>query len=470
MHIQVTPKQHKFLDATAGEILYGGAAGGGKSYAQLIDALLYALKYQGSKQLILRRTFPELERSLIRGALDLYPKEDEAGRKLYSYNQARHVLTFGNGSVIEFGYCDTDTAVTQYQSAEYDVIRLDEATHFSEFQYTYLMSRLRGANAFPKMMKCSTNPGGVGHEFFKARFVNAAPWDKEFRVVTTGADGRPIEQTRIFIPAKLQDNIFLMSKDPGYLDRLSNLSEHDRRQLLDGSWDSYEGLYFPEFSRDVHVEQPFEIPSEWRRYVVLDYGLDMLACYWIALDPQDRAHVYREIYQPDLVISVAAEWIKERTPPSEYISAYLAPKDLWNRRQETGRSVADIFRESGLYLTRAPNRRIPGLMALKEALKIFSDEQGIPCAGLRIFSDCVNLIRCLAAIQTDKKDPSDVADAPHELTHAVDAMRYFFASRKAGVEEAGPETPEERTARQEFAAFTSNMMYDVYGEGGSFSW
>ena len=151
MEISVTRRQLEFIRSTARETLFGGAAGGGKSYAQLIDALIFALKYPASRQLILRRTFPELKRSLIQVSLTLYPKE------WGTYGESNHLWTFCNKSHIEFGFCDSENDVTKYQSAEYDVIRFDELTHFTEFQFTYLLSRIRGTNGYPKQVKASTN-------------------------------------------------------------------------------------------------------------------------------------------------------------------------------------------------------------------------------------------------------------------------------------------------------------------------
>ena len=153
------------MESEAFETLFGGAAGGGKSYGQLVDALIYALQYPKSKQIIFRRTFPDLERSIIRTSLEFYP------RKVASYNNSKHIWTFDNGSIIDFGYIDNENDVYQYQSAEYDCIRFDELTHFTEYMYTYMISRCRGANDYPKRIKSSTNPGGVGHVWVKERFV-----------------------------------------------------------------------------------------------------------------------------------------------------------------------------------------------------------------------------------------------------------------------------------------------------------
>lgn len=401
------------MNATQTEVLYGGAAGGGKSYAQLLDALIYACKYRKSKQLILRRTFPELERSLIRVSRELYPKE------LATYNEAKHVWRFKNGSLIEFGYCQQESDVTQYQSAEYDTIRFDELTHFTEYMYLYLFSRLRGANTFPKQIKSSTNPGGVGHVWVKERFIDPAPPLTEIK---------SSEGTRIFIPAKVQENKFLMESDPGYIRTLDNLPENERKALRDGEWNLFEGRFFTEWDPAIHIMKPFAIPKEWRRVFVMDYGLDMLAGYWIALDYVGNAYVYREVYQSNLIISSAAALIKELSG-TDKLEDLCAPPDLWNRRQETGRSVADIFAENGIYLRKVNNGREQGWLDLREWLKVVPDETGARSARLRIFENCRNIIRCLPAVQYDPKNPNDIANDPHELTHGPDALRYFAASR-----------------------------------------
>ncbi len=408
MELSISPRQREFIEASESEVLFGGAAGGGKSFGQLVDAFLFALKYPGSKQLVLRRTFPELDKSIIRTALALYP------RSLFSYKASKHEGSFKNGSIIDFGYCDSENDVYRYQSAEYDVIRFDELTHFTEQMYLYLISRVRGANGYPKQIKSSTNPGGIGHSWVKARFIDI------------GEPNSPHEG-RIFIPSRVEDNVFLMSEDPGYVERLNRLSDKDREALLFGNWDIFEGQYFTEWRREIHVIAPFEIPADWRRYFVMDYGLDMLAGYWIAVDTQGKAYVYREIYESGLIISEAARRIVSCT--DEKIYAYIAPPDLWNRRQDTGKSAAEIFSENGVPVVRANNDRVQGWYNLKEWLAPCMDEFGKKTANLRIFSNCVNLIRTLPAVTVDSKNPNDVANSPHELTHAPDAIRYFVAGR-----------------------------------------
>lgn len=189
------------------------------------------------------------------------------------------------------------------------------------------------------------------------------------------------------------------------------------------------GAYFDEFRRDVHVIDPFVIPSHWLRYIALDYGLDMLAAYWIATDTHGKAYVYKELYKSGLIISDAAKAIKGMTTDDEDIYAILAPPDLWNRRQETGKSARELFGDHDVWLTPANNNRVQGWYNLKEWLNPYDDEQGIRTASLVIFKHCTNIIRTLPQLQCDERNPNDVASEPHELSHGPDAIRYFIAGR-----------------------------------------
>ena len=433
---KITEKQEAFIHADAAEVMFGGAAGGGKSYVQVIDAFLFAMKYPGSKQLILRRTFGELEKSIIRTVLGLYPRE------IFKYNSSAHTGRFYNGAIIDFGYLAAENDVYQYQSAEYDVIRFDELTHFTEHQYIYLMSRVRGANGYPKQIKSSTNPGHVGHQWVKRRFVDPAPKGGK---VFVGDDGL----NRLFIPALLTDNHFLMRSDPAYRQRLLAMPEKERRALLEGDWNVFEGQYFEEFSTEKHVCDPFPIPREWRRYRAIDYGLDMLAGVFVAVSPKGRVYMYREAGGSNLPISDAARRILDASEKDESFFATLAPPDLWNRSQETGRSKATIFYDSGLTLNKSNNDRETGWLALKELLKIRDDGEPM----LKIFSTCTEIIKCLPALQHDEKRPTDCATEPHEFTHFPDALRYFaiFWWR-----------PEKVEKEEERRIWTRDMWEDYY--------
>ena len=448
--LSVTKKQKLFIDAVESEVLFGGAAGGGKSYGQVVDALLFALKYPGSKQLILRRTFAELDKSLIRTALAVYPRE------IFSLNASSHVGRFKNGSILDFGYCAAENDVYQYQSAEYDVVRFDELTHFTESQYLYLISRVRGANSYPKQIKSSTNPGGVGHVWVKERFVSPAAHGRAF----LGRDGLE----RIFIPSLLDDNDFLCRQDPGYRDRLLALPEREKKALLYGDWDIFDGQYFTEFDSARHVIPAFEIPREWRKYRTVDYGLDRLACLWIAVAPDGHAYVYREYCESSLSISEAAEAILARTPKGEDIYATLAPPDLWSRSQESGRSRALLFAEYGLPFTKTANDRETGWLAIKELLR--PRESG---PRLSIFSTCREIISCLPALTVDKLRPSDCSTEPHRITHAPDALRGFaiYYARPAETKGNEPRRPWTPDMWEDYlAADASERLYlkQKYGE------
>lgn len=413
MEISITKKQQAFIDSQAFETLFGGAAGGGKSYGQLVDGLLYALKYPKSKQIIFRSTFADLEKSLIRTSMNVYPLS------IANYNDSKHTWKFKNGSIIDFGYIQYEKDVYQYQSAEYDVIRFDELTHFTEFMYTYMISRCRGANPYPKGIKSSTNPGGVGHNWVKERFIDiGAP-----NVIHTCKLETGETTTRIFIPSLVQDNKFMLKYDPDYIKRLDALPEKERKALKYGNWDIFDGQFFTEFDRNIHVIEPFVIPKDWYVYFVMDYGLDKLAGYWIAVDYNNNAYVFREVYQSNLLVSQARDKIKEMTNEDVYM--YLAPPDLWNRHKETGKSTADIFAEGNVTLYKTNNDRIQGWLQMKEWLKPYKDEQGCTTAKLKIFNTCKNLIRCLPQVQHDAKRVGDIANEPHELTHSVDAIRGF---------------------------------------------
>ncbi|NLK39472.1 MAG: hypothetical protein GX303_04395 [Clostridiales bacterium] len=407
-----TLRQREFLTATARFVAYGGARGGGKSHAVRLKATLLALRYPGISILILRRSYPELYENHIR-----VMSAELAGAALY--RDSDKSLTFLTGSRIKFGYCDGDGDLDQYQGREYDVIFIDEATQFSEYQFRVLCACLRGVNSFPKRFYLTCNPGGPGHEWVKRLFI-----DRNFR------EGENPEDY-VFIRSTVYDNQPLLDADPGYLDNLKGLPHDLRRAWLYGEWDLFAGQYFSEFSREIHVCAPFRIPAHWRVVRAIDYGLDMLACLWIALDDSGFAYVIRELCAPGLIVSEAARRIHERT--YEPIYETVAPPDLKSRQKDTGKSIWELFFDAGIPLVTADNNREGGWLELKEWLKPIPTPDGEgEGARLRIFDTCTELIRCLPALQRDEKNPGDCARYPHEITHVCDALRYFVRSRPRG--------------------------------------
>lgn len=415
------PKQVEFFKADSKYIAYGGARGGGKSWAARTKAILMALNYPGIQILLLRRTLAELREN------HTIPLQ-KILKDIAKYKDQTKEFIFPNESRIVLGYCSAESDVLQYQGQAYDVIFLEEATQFTEFQYQTLTESNRASGQmkepFTPRMYFTCNPGGVGHTWVKRLFVDKDYQNKE----------RPEDYT--FIKSLVYDNKFLMEVDPDYVRALENLPEDRRKAMLHGDWDIFEGQYFPEFDRDIHVIEPFQIPGDWRRYRAIDYGLDMLACYWIAVDNHNKSFVYKELYQDNLIISDAAKEIK-RINGNDVIYSTFAPPDLWNRRQETGKSAADLFRENGVPLIKANNDRIQGWYNLKEWLKPYKDEQEIETAHIVFFRNCKNITRCLPQLQMDERNPNDVANEPHEITHGPDAIRYYCAGKPRA-------TPEKR--------------------------
>lgn len=406
------PPQVEFYRATSKYIAYGGARGGGKSHAARVKASLLALNYAGLQILLLRRTLAELREN---HTLPL----QKMLKGIAEYRDKTKEFVFANGSRIILGYCKAESDVLQYQGQAYDVIFMEEATHFTEFQFETLTESNRSSGMckekFNPRMYFTCNPGGVGHLWVKRLFIDRQYRNKE----------KPEDYT--FIKATVYDNLYLMENSPDYVRTLENLPEARRKAMLYGDWNVFEGQYFSMWNPDIHVIRPFVLPEHWRRYVTFDYGRDMLAAYWIAVDTQGAAYVYKEIYRPDLLVGPAIEAIKAMT--TETISEYFAPPDMWNTHNNTGMSTAEYFRDAGIYLTRAQNDRVMGWYDLAEWLNPMEDERGRKVARLRVFENCVNLIRTLPALQFDDKNPNDCAIEPHEITHAPDAIRYFVAGR-----------------------------------------
>ena len=415
--------QREFFASRCKYTAYGGARGGGKTWASSRKAIGGALRWPGIKILMIRREYDDMRNSLIEPMLAILPQE------IATYNGTLNIIYFVNGSTIKFGNMPGYGAAVagKYQDQEYDWIFMEEATQFTEQEFRGLGACLRGVNKIPKRFYLTCNPGGVGHHWVKRLFVS-----REFRDGENPAD-------YCFIKATVEDNKDLMESSPDYVQALDLLPEDIRNAHRYGDWDALAGTYFSEFRPELHTCKPFRIPDEWPRYRAFDYGLDMFACLWIAVDFSGRCYVYREYCESDLVVSDAARVMRACTPPEERVSFTIAPPDMWNRQKDSGKNMAELFMQNGIGLLKASNSRIQGWLALKELMKLRKD--GKP--GLIIFSDCKSLIEFLPALQHDTKNPSDCAKEPHEITHAPDALRYFAVMRTMPAIKNAVITPED---------------------------
>ena len=404
--------QEDFLAAGETDVLYGGAAGGGKSYAMLIDPLRFAHR-SAHRALIIRRSMPEL-RELIDKSRELYPKAFPGSK----YKEVEKLWIFPSGAKMEFGFLERDADVYRYQGQAYSFIGFDEITHLpTEFAWNYLASRLRTTDSeIETYMRCTANPGGAGANWVKKRYIDPAPPNESFR----GADGL----TRKFIPARLQDNPYL-AKDGRYEQMLNALPPTQRQQLLDGNWDVAEGAAFTEFTPFDHVITPFEIPIHWERSKGIDYGYaSESACVWGAVDPSDGTLIiYRELYRKGLLGTELAGMLTEMEMEDPFSVQGVLDTACWSRTGTTGPTVGETLQRAGHKLRRADKNRIQGKIQIHEYLKL--TQSGRP--KIQIFNTCPNLIRELQSIPLDKTKPEDVDT--HASDHAYDALRYLIMAR-----------------------------------------
>jgi len=404
--------QTDFLAAPETDVLYGGAAGGGKSYAMLVDPLRFAHR-AAHRALVLRRSMPEL-RELIDKSRELYPKAFPGCK----FREVEKIWTFPSGAKLEFGFLERDADVYRYQGQAYSWIGFDEITHLStEFSWNYLASRLRTTDPeITPYMRCTANPGGAGATWVKKRYVNPSEPNESF----TGHDGL----TRRFIPARLEDNPYL-STDGRYEQMLKALPAVQRKQLLEGNWDVTEGAAFTEFDVMEHVITPFEIPVGWERVKGIDYGYaSESACVWGTVDPSDGTLIiYRELYRKGLTGVDLAQMITNMELTDPYSVPGVLDTAAWNRTGTTGPTVGETLQRAGHKLRRADKNRIQGKIQIHEYLRV--QPSGRP--KIQIFNSCPNLIRELQSLPLDKSNPEDVnTNAPD---HAYDALRYLIMSR-----------------------------------------
>lgn len=411
-----TDRQMVFHNSNATNRLYGGAAGGGKTKAIRMEATRIALSGKGLVGGIFRRTYPELYQSVIKPLLEELPQGT------YTFNESKKMMTFHKtGSVIYFGHIQYEKDVLIYQGAEFDFIGMDELTHFTEYMFKYLKSRLRTSK--PGVRPCffgTTNPGGIGHGRVKRLRVDAD------RTVDEN------KETRDYIPAKVYDNPYLMDNDPAYVSRLEAMAGDERKALLDGNWDVYAGQYFTIRRREVHVVEPFEIPKTRKRYRATDYGYTNPACVLRAAEDEDKnVRVYKELYGPGYSYNDLTDEIVALSPIEAEARALLyADPATKAKNPETRESLFDIATAKQIPIIAATNDRVPGRQLVREYLKRDTNGPVIDLASLdkkpklRVFSTCQNLIRTMPMQVHDKNNVEDIDTKLED--HAPDTLRYLL--------------------------------------------
>ena len=427
--------QTEFLAAPEREVLYGGAAGGGKTFSLIVDPLRYC-NNSNMNGLILRRTNDEL-REIIHKSQELYPKAFPGAKWMEKKSQ----WTFPSGARIWMTYLEQEKDVLRYQGQAFTYIGFDELTQYpTSYAWDYLRSRLRTADtSLPVYMRGTTNPGGPGHQWVKKMFIDPAPENKAFWAtdITTGEtlkypkghskENEPLFKRR-FIPAKLVDNPFLYEQGD-YEAMLLSLPETQRRQLLEGSWDVAEGAAFAEFDRRFHTIEPFQIPDTWRKFRACDYGYSSYsAVLWFAVDPAtEQLFVYREMYVTKYTAKDLAYAILEAEKGDGQISYGVLDSSCWHKRGDTGPSLAEQMISVGCRWRpsdRSRGSRIAGKNEIHRRLKV---DELTEEAGLVIFNTCTNLVAQLPIIPLDKTNSEDIDTKAED--HLYDALRYGIMTR-----------------------------------------
>ena len=432
----VQPKQWLFMTDKHRHIAYGGARGGGKSWAVRAKGKLLALRYPGIKILIVRRTMPELRNNHI----DQLRTELKGFSK---YNQTEKIFRFPNGSSIAFGYCAKDNDLYQYQGAEYDVIFIDEAAQLREEWIKKINACVRGANSFPKRTYYTLNPGGPSHGYFKRLFV-----DRIFN-----PDEYPEDYS--FIQAKVTDNKALLREQPDYIRSLENLPPKLRAAWLDGRWDVYEGQFFEDFVNNpdgyqtrqgTHVIDPFEIPSGWTICRSYDFGYGKpFSCAWWAVDYDGVIYRILELYGCTQTPNEGVKW----TPDKQFAEIakierqhpWLKGKDItgiadpaiWDASR--GESIEQTAARHGVYFTKGDNERIAGWMQCHYRLQF--DENGYP--RMYVFRNCEAFIRTIPILVYDEHKVEDLDTSMED--HVADEWRYFCMSRPIRPMQTAPAQP-----------------------------
>lgn len=426
--------QTQFLAASEREVLFGGAAGGGKSFAILADALRDCGN-GNHRAIIFRRTNDEL-RELIGKSKQLYLKAFPGAR----FSEKSSQWVFPSGATIWFTYLERDDDVQRYQGQAFNYIAFDELTQYpTPHAWNYMRSRLRTTDKKLSLyMRATTNPGHAGMYWVKKMFVDPAPWgqpfwaqDEDGKVLAYPPNhikaGQPLFKRR-FIPSKLSDNPYLY-EDGQYEANLLSLPEVQRRQLLEGSWDLVEGAAFSEFNRAIHVIKQSDLPANWKNWKCFraaDYGYSSWAgCVWLAIAPDNQLVVYRELYLTKHNSVQFAEKVMQ-AEAGDNIQYGVLDSSCFHRRGDIGPPISEQMAQAGVRWRpsdRSKGSRIAGKNELHRRLSV--NESGRP--GLVITDNCVNLIAQLPLLPLDKSNPEDVDT--DSVDHLYDALRYGLMSR-----------------------------------------